>query len=73
MVWMTVFLQWKHIVFLRDSIFLQCVTPGFKGKPGCISYVRQIEIHTYNDSVYRDKFHKLYYIMRMCYKIADNE
>jgi hypothetical protein len=47
------------------------VTPGFKGKPGCVSYVRQIEIHTYNDSVYRDKCHKFYYITIMSYNITD--
>jgi hypothetical protein len=45
-----------------------CVTPGFKGKSRCISYVRQIKIYTYNDSVYRDKRHQLYYITRISYK-----
>jgi hypothetical protein len=34
--------------------------------------MRKIKIHTYNDSVYRDECHKLYYIARMSYKIAEN-
>jgi hypothetical protein len=29
--------------------------------------------NTYNDSVYRDKCHKLYYITEMFYKINDNK
>jgi hypothetical protein len=49
------------------------VTSRFKGKPGCVSYVRQIKIHTYNDSVYRDKRHNLYYITKMSYKVVDNK
>jgi hypothetical protein len=43
------------------------VTPRFKGKSKRISYVRQNKIHTYNDSVYRDECHNLYYITRMSY------
>jgi hypothetical protein len=29
--------------------------------------------NTYNDSAYRDKCHKLYYITKMSYNIADNK
>jgi hypothetical protein len=49
------------------------VTTGFKGKSGCVSNMRQIEIHAYNDSVYRDECHKLYFITRISYKITDNK
>jgi hypothetical protein len=31
------------------------------------------KINTYNDSVYRDECHKLYYITKMPYKISDNK
>jgi hypothetical protein len=57
----------------RKSEVKVIITTGFRGNPGCVSYVRQIEIHTYNDSVYRDECHKLYYITRMSYKIANNK
>jgi hypothetical protein len=49
------------------------VTPEIKDKSGCISYVRQIKLHTYNDSVYRDECYNLYYITRRAYKINDNK
>jgi hypothetical protein len=35
--------------------------------------VRQIDNRTYNDSMYRDECHKLYYKIRMYYKIADSK
>jgi hypothetical protein len=58
------FVKWTH-----DA---SPVTPQFKGKSRCISYTRQIEIHTCNKSVYRDECHQPYYITRMSYKITDN-
>jgi hypothetical protein len=54
--------------FVPESIFWKNVTPGFKDKFGCVSYVRQIKNHTYDDTIYRDKCHKLYYIARISYK-----
>jgi hypothetical protein len=44
-----------------------------KGKLGCVSYVRQVKIYTYNDSMYRDECRDLYYITIMSYKIANNK
>jgi hypothetical protein len=49
------------------------VTPVFKAKSRYISYVRYNQVHTYNDSVYRDEYHNLYYITRMYYKIANDK
>jgi hypothetical protein len=49
------------------------VTPESKDKSGCISYVRQRKLHTYNDLVYRDECHNHYYITRMSYKVTNNK
>jgi hypothetical protein len=35
------------------------------------TYGRQIKLHTYNDSMYKDKCYNLYYITRISYKIID--
>jgi hypothetical protein len=32
----------------------------------------QIKYHTYNDSMYRDECHNIYYITRMSYNIIDD-
>jgi hypothetical protein len=64
--------MYKCVLFNSNTyifIIRKTVTPEFKGKPGYVSYVRQIKVHTYNNSVYRDECHNLYYITRMCYKI----
>jgi hypothetical protein len=69
-------LQMQHLWCIhtyREEVLCTDVTPGFKGKPRHVSYVRQIEIDTYNNSMYRDECHKLYYITRMSYKIANNK
>jgi hypothetical protein len=47
--------------------------PDLRTNPDASHMCAKIKFHTYNDSVYRDKCHNLYYIMRMSYKITDNK
>jgi hypothetical protein len=50
-----------------------CVTPGFKWQTQeCLIYA-PIKINTYNDSLYRDECHNIYYITKMSYKLNDNK
>jgi hypothetical protein len=52
---------------------IQIVTPGFKGQTWVRLIRAPIKINTYNDSVYRDECHNLYYITKISYKITDNK
>jgi hypothetical protein len=49
------------------------VTLGFRGKTRVCLICAPKKTNTYNDSVYRDKYHKLYYIVEMSYKITNNK
>jgi hypothetical protein len=62
----------SFIVLIECVDWIYVVTPKIKDKSECISYVRQIKLHTYNDSAYSDEYYSLYYITRMSYKITDN-
>lgn len=58
-------LPFLHGVRIKDGVDRWgIITVGFNDKSGCVSNMRQIKIHAYNDSVYRDECHKLYYITR---------
>jgi hypothetical protein len=47
--------------------------PDLKTNPD-VSYIcAKIKFYTYNDSVYRDKCHNLYFITRMFYKLTDDK
>jgi hypothetical protein len=64
--------QDSQYIYIYIYIYIY-VTPGFKGKYRCISYMRQIKMYTDNDSVYREECHQLYYITRISYKITDSK
>jgi hypothetical protein len=49
------------------------VTPGFKGQTRVCLICVPNKINTYNDSVYSDECHKLYYIIKMYYSITYNK
>jgi hypothetical protein len=49
------------------------MSPGFKRQTRGRLICAPKKVNIYNDSVYKDECHKLYYITKIPYKINDNK
>jgi hypothetical protein len=55
---------WLETSYMRGYLLEVIITSGFKGQTRMCLICAPKKINKYNDSVYRDECHKLYYIMK---------